>query len=515
MEEEAKKTGKRDPDSHNACPLAALNQEAHFFLSSRLPSRFRAFAVAFLPRRLEKNLTLFGKSIWCAVVAGSLIGCVDSPKHGDFGSIQKDVSARTGYAVQWRGVTAEDAAVDDSIRAMLSHPLSADEAVQIALLNNRTLQGTYEDLGIAQADLVQAGLLKNPVFSAGIRFPTRSPKRTYLDFSVEEDFIDVLFLPARSRLAGAQFDQAKARVIAAVIQLAADTRSAYFSYQAAQQMRELRQSVLQAQSASFDAARRLDAAGNITALSLLGETSQYDRARLELSTAEGELADARERLTDLMGLWGADTAWSAQGRLPELPATEVDPHGLESLAMRQRADLEAARQEVMAQARTLGFAQDVRFLTSLTVGPEAERETDGQWRIGPSLSLPVPIFDQGQATVARAVAVFRQSQQRYFALAVSIRSQVRAARSRMYNARDRVLFYRRDVLPVQQKLLEQTQLEYNGMLVGVFQLLQARREQIEAGGGYVTALHDYWIARTELERAVGGRLPVGVPATQP
>jgi cobalt-zinc-cadmium efflux system outer membrane protein len=398
---------------------------------------------------------------------------------------------------------------------MMRKPLSADEAVQIALLNNRMLQATYEDLGVAQADLVQAGLLKNPVFSAGVRFPFKSPKKTYLDLSVEEDFIDVFFVPARKKLATTAFDQAKSRVTSSVLQLAADTRTAYFAYQAAEQMRDLRKTVLEAQSASFDVAKRLHEAGNTTELNLLTEQSQYDQARLALAMSEAEVSDAREHLTELMGLWGADTAWTVDGRLPELPEAEVDPHGLEALAIRQRADLRAAQQDVLVQAETLGFTKDTRFLTSLNLGPEAEHETDGQWRLGPSLSLPVPIFDQGQATVARADALFRQSQQRYFAMAVSIRSQVRAARTRMYNARDRVEFYRRDVLPVQEKLVQQTQLQYNGMLLGVFQLLQVRREQIEAGSEYIDAMRDYWTARTDLERAVGGHLPLTVPATQP
>ncbi len=449
------------------------------------------------------------------VIAGLLGGCATVPKESEFTSIQKDISGRTGYVVQWRGTTAQDADVDASVHAMLAKPLNVDEAVQIALLNNRMLQASYEDLGVAQADLVQAGLLKNPVFSIGVRFPDRSPKRTYLDFSVEEDFIDVFLLPVRKRLATSAFDQTKARVTSAIILQASETRRAYYDYQAAEQDRELRQTVLEAQSASFDAARRLHDAGNTNELTLLGETSLYGQARVALAAAESEVADARERLNDLMGLWGNDTMWTAPGRLPELPAAEVDPHGLETLAIRQRADFVAARQDVLVQAQTLGFARDLRFLASLNVGPEAERETDGQWRIGPSLSFPVPIFDQGQATVARAAAVFRQSQQRYFAMAVSIRSQVRAARTRMFNARDQIEFYRREVLPVQQKLLQQTQLQYNGMFVGVFQLLQARRDQIQAGRDYIGTLHEYWIARAELEKAIGGRLPGAMASTQP
>jgi outer membrane protein, heavy metal efflux system len=442
-------------------------------------------------------------------------GCVPRKARNDFDSVKNEVAARTTFVVQWRSDNEQDAAADASIHAMLAKPMPADYAVQIALLNNRSLQATYEDLGIAQADLVQAGLLKNPIFSAGVRFPFTSPKKTYLDLSVEEDFIDLFFIPARKKLAATALDGAKAKVTAAVLQLAADTRSACLEYQTALQMRELRQTVLEAQSASLDATKRMFDAGNANELTMLHEQAQYDQARLSLAMAESDASDAREHLADLMGISEGETVWSVEGRLPELPDSDFDTSGLESVALDQRADLRAAQQEVLVQAQTLGFARDTRFLSSLNLGPEGERETDGQWRVGPSISLPVPIFDQGQATVARAVALFRQSQQRYLALAVSIRSQVRTARARMSNARQRVELYRLDVLPVQQKIVEQTQLQLNGMLVGVFQLLQAKREQIEAGSDYIKALHDYWIARTELERAIGGRLPVANLATQP
>jgi cobalt-zinc-cadmium efflux system outer membrane protein len=117
------------------------------------------------------------------------------------------------------------------------------------------------------------------------------------------------------------------------------------------------------------------------------------------------------------------------------------------------------------------------------------------------------LFDQGQAAIPRAAAIVRQSRQRYAALAAEIRSQVRAARLRMMNARNMAELYHDQVLPTQQRLLHETQLRYNGMLSGVFQLLQAKRDQIDAAVEYVQSLEAYWIARADLERAIGGRLP--------
>jgi cobalt-zinc-cadmium efflux system outer membrane protein len=433
-------------------------------------------------------------------------GCSTVPKDAGFSSVRQTVGERTGQIVQWRSDTADDAAADTAVRQMLAQPITADQAVQVALLNNRGLQATFEDLGIAQADLVQAGLLRNPVFNLSVRIPDRRPAKTYIDFAVAEDFLDIFLIPARKRIAEAQFEQAKFHVTYEVLTLAIQTRTAYYQYQAAQQVLELRRTAAEAAAASLDAARQLHDAGNMTPVDYLSEEFQRARAQADLTSSEGETDETRERLNQLMGVWGSELAWSAPPRLAELPGNDPAEDGLEELAVSQRLDLSAAKQQELSEASALGLTEKTRFLSGAEIGPEAERETDGQWRIGPTILVPVPLFDQGQAAVARAFAQLRQSHRRYQELAADIRSQVRMSTQRLHNARLRVEYYRDHVLPIQQKLVHQTQLEYNAMLAGVFRLLQARRDQIEAGREYVTALRDYWVATAELEQAIGGRL---------
>ena len=455
------------------------------------------------------------RPILSIAMAVLLAGCAFPPPDGGFTQVQALTAERTGgKRVQWDRGTADDRAVDAAVRDVLARPLTADAAVQAALLNNRKLQATFEDLGIAQADLVQAGLLRNPVLDLSLRVPTAAPFKTYLNFAVAENFLDVFLIPARTKIAAAQLEQVKARVANEVLELAAQTAAAFYAWQGAEQRVELRQSIADASAASLDAAGRLRQAGNMSELAYLSERAQADRAKADLATAQADAADARERLNALMGA-DDQVNWTAPSRLPDLPKDEVRIDGLEPLAIRQRQDLAAARGEVQTQARVYGLTVDSRFLSSADLGVDAERETDGQWRIGPSLVLPVPLFDQGQGSIPRAAAVLRQSRDRYAALAIDIRSQVRAARTRMLNARAAAQFYQAEVLPTQQRLLEQTQLQYNGMLVGVFQLLQAKRDEIDAAVQYVMALQNYWTARAELERAIGGRLPAESPASLP
>jgi cobalt-zinc-cadmium efflux system outer membrane protein len=215
-----------------------------------------------------------------------------------------------------------------------------------------------------------------------------------------------------------------------------------------------------------------------------------------------------------MGLWGDQTQWAAISHLPEIPTGEFSTPNLESQALQDRPDLVAARQGVIIQARTLGITADYRFFQQIDVGPEFERETDNQWRIGPTVSVPIPLFDQGQAKIARAEAMLRQSEHHYQAMTIDIRSEVRSAAARLSHARAKALLYRDEMLPVEQNLFHQTQLQYNGMYTGVFQLLQTRRDQIQSTLQYIDSLRDYWTARVDLERAVGGRLPVNA-TTQP
>ncbi len=216
----------------------------------------------------------------------------------------------------------------------------------------------------------------------------------------------------------------------------------------------------------------------------------------------------------LMGVWGPDTNWKIAARLADLPGAEVAPNGLESLAVAQRADLGAARQEVEIAAQGLGLTRFAAF-SDINVGVHLQKDPDRSLTVGPAIDIPLPIFNQGQPAVAAAQARFRQSRFRYTALAVEIRGQVRRKRDSMIAARERAGYYGTVIVPLRHQIVRQTQLHYNAMLVGVFELLQAKRAEIEAGHDYVMALQDYWVARAELEQAVGGTLPTGVPSTRP
>ncbi len=421
--------------------------------------------------------------------------------------MQQTVSARIAQRVEWNQNSEDDRRAAQGVHELLRHELTPDSAVQVALLNNPRLEASYEDLGIAQADLVEAGLLKNPIFGAEVRFPKYHALP--FDLDVMQEFASLLTLPLRKRVAQASFEAAKNRITGEVLSTAADVRAAFYRAQGAQQIVDMRETIVQATGASFEAARQLHDAGNTSDLAFAQEQAIHEQSKVELAKAQREALDAREDLSALMGVWGNDVKWTIAPKLPNLPQEEIDAAKLESLALAQRADLAAAKKEIDVMAQQLGLTRQVGPFGDVKAGAHLEKESEGPLTIGPAIELPLPIFNQGQPALAAASARLRQSERRYQALAIDIRSQVRRARYRMLAARDLATHYQRVILPLRHQIVEQSQLQFNGMLLGVFQLLQAKQAEIDAGREYVQALQDYWLARCELEKAIGGRIGEG------
>jgi cobalt-zinc-cadmium efflux system outer membrane protein len=445
-----------------------------------------------------------------------LSGCATVQPKGGFTEVRGLIAERLDRDVQWDQGTPEDARVRETVGRLLQNDLAVDAAVQIALLNNPTLQATYEDLGVAQADLVEAGLLKNPVFSGFTRIPhSGPPSQTNLEFDVSQEFINVLFLPARKRIAATNFEAKKLRVTNAVLELAARVRAAYYGLEAAQNLTEVLSTNAEASAASAELAGRMHEAGNLNDLDLAREKALATQLALEVERSRGDIVIAREALTRLMGLSGEEGSWTVPTALPPLPAREPSLDDLARTALTTRPDLAAARQEVDALRQGLGLTRLTRWFPFLDLGIDNERDTDGQWVTGPIVSLQLPIFNQGQADVARLEAELRRSEKGLVAIGVSARSEIREARERVMLARRLVEGYRSTLVPLRQQVVSRAMEHQNYMLIGVFDVLAAKRDEIDTYRSYVGAVRDYWVARSDLERALGTRLPAQAASSAP
>jgi len=447
------------------------------------------------------------KPVAIALFSVVLSGCAQIVKDAGFPEVQSVVSERLGQNLHWDQGRPEDEAARGKVRELLAQELSADAAVQIALLNNPSLQATYEELGIAQAELVQAGLLRNPIFEARARFPDRPPSAANIELGIVQDFLDVLMLPARKRLGEAQFQETQLRISNEVFALTGEVRSAYYSLVAAQQTTAVMREVAEVAQVAYDLAKKFHEAGNIDDLSLANEQALYEQARLELAKSEAEVRRNREQVNILMGLWGTDIDCRTPERLPELPSEDTGLDHLESLAIAQRLDLAAAGKQVETLAQALGITRDWRYLATAEIGVNSERDTDRQIVTGPTLSLEVPLFDRREAKIARGEASLRQAEKRLRALAIKIRSEVRGTRDRMLTARNLIGHYQSTLVPLRERIVELSQEQYNYMLIGAADVLLAKQNAITGYRDYVAAYREYWTARSDLEAAVGGRLP--------
>ena len=446
----------------------------------------------------RNHLSLYGLSLSVLLM---FTGCTTVSRQESFLGIKGLVRDRTGKDVIWNTNAEEDREVSKLIGTKLRGQLSLADCIQIALLSNPKLQSKYEDLGVAQAELVQAGLLKNPLLDLSRRFPGQAA-----EVDLIQDFLQIFFIPLKRQLSEAMLETAKMEVAHAVVSEVSEVKDAYFHLQAELQVLEMRRSIVVTSEGAYVAAKELKRAGNSANLELQNEAAMLARAKLDLAEVEASIIESREKLNVLMGAWGENTSWTIAARLPELPRNEIDGKGLEALAVSRRLDLIAAKKRIDSVTIEFGLSRYLTILPEISVGGHFEREPEGGSTTGPSLAIPLPIFDWGRAASLRGAAELRRALRDYEALAIQVRSDVRSAYGRMISARNRAEYFFREVLPVQKRVLQETQLLYNGMYVGVFHLLQAKQAQINSGRDYIDSVMDYWLARTELENAIGGAI---------
>ena len=431
---------------------------------------------------------------------------IASAKDQPFSPVEKTVQERTRRSVRWeQDVAAREESLAE-VRALLKKPLNVSGAVQVALLNNRELQAVFEEVGLSFADVRGARMLANPEANLDIKFPDRAPTGPLYEWAVAQNFLDLLMIPLRSRVAREKLAAAQLRVADEVVKLVAEVKAATYQLQADEALLGRLRMAHEAQAASLEFLQKIHAAGNTTDLKLAQEQAAYSQSRLDVAMAEAEGRGHREKLNRLLGLWGRDTGWKLGGELPDVPASEPSVRGLETLAVANRLDLAAARSGLESEVKALGLEKQFRFIGALDFGIAGEHDPDGANLTGPSVRLELPIFNQGQARIARGEAQLRMAQRKFEQLAIDLRSEVRELRDRMLSKRDMAQFYRDDLRPMRQRILALTLLNYNAMLTGAFDLFIAKREELEAERGWIAARRDYWMTRAELERAVGGDL---------
>ncbi|HET8882930.1 MAG TPA: TolC family protein [Solimonas sp.] len=440
-----------------------------------------------------------------ATLCASLLaaGCSSLPADLGRADVARELSSR--------GLTMPDATARDDVRAWLAVPLSLDRAIQIALLRNPQLRAETARLGFAAADVYEAGRLANPLLSATWLAAGDEP-HAQLTLGIAVNFTDLLFVRARATIADTQFEHARLVVGNAALDLATDVEKAYRRVAAAERQRQLQATLMQAAQTSATFAQRYFAAGNLKRRELALEQAAATQAALDADRAQLAVELARSDFSRVLGLAIDERRWTLAEPLAAPPAQEDAPATLVTLALDNRLDLAAARRHADAVAQRYGLHRKTQWLDGATIGAEREREYDGGAHGGASFGLALPLFDWGRGRRARGEAELRIAEAGIDARRLDVIRDVDAATARVTEARQRVERYRTQLIPAREQVVEQTQRELHYMLVDIFELLAARRQADLAYGGYLDALRDYWLARADLARAIGRRLP-GTPDT--
>jgi outer membrane protein TolC len=438
------------------------------------------------------------------VLVLTLTGCASFSPDGGFGAVEKAAAERLGTPAQlaWARQPEDLDRIDRRVDELLGKPLSMDAAVQVALLNNRGLQAAYAELGITEAEVVQAGRLPNPGVSFG---RTTQGDEIELERGLHLNLARLIAMPLVQRVQARRLDQVRTSVALQVLSLAADTRKAWVLAVAAEESVRYSRQVMQAAEAGAELARRMAQVGNFNKLQQAREQGFYADAALNLARAEQQQRSTRERLTRLLGLWGMQTAFKLPERLPDLPTQPRDLPDIERTALAQRLDVAAARSGAEATARNLGLTRATRFVNVLELGLVRNRSNEAPAQKGWEISLELPLFDWGGARVARAESIYMQALHRAAETAVNARSEVREAYGAYRSAWDIAKHQREEIVPLKARISEENLLRYNGMLIGVFELLADARSQIASVNGAIDALRDFWIAQADLDMALVGK----------
>ena len=441
------------------------------------------------------------KPIIVAVLFGLLAGCTSIPD--DLGKSDVDTLLNN------RGVqTPEDSQIDSKeyLDSLSSKALTADTAVRIALANNPKLKTTYAELGIAAADVYEAGRIHNPIFHYSNLDSDESGESNLETFGLVTSFTSLITLPSRKRYAEGEFERVKELIAADVLEIVTETENAYYDYVAAEQMALVQSQIAKAGYLSFELAKRYDKAGNLSPREFLEEQITASETKLESLDASAEAYEKRSELINLLG-FSLERDLDVFTQLPVPVSKEDDLDKLIELARNSRLDYSAAHKNADLLANKLGVTNWTRWLGELEIGIEHEQETDGAELTGPVFEWEVPIFSQNRDAKLRANSELQIAIADVKRLDIEVENDVRLAHAAILNARKRINEYEKGLLPARIDNVARAQEEENFMLIGTFELLEVKREEYEAYLGYLGAVKDYWHGRVELSRAVGNTLP--------
>ncbi|MBV8633445.1 MAG: TolC family protein [Burkholderiaceae bacterium] len=439
------------------------------------------------------------KPLALALVVAAVFGGCASTTNSD-GNLAQLIEQRTGTRPPVATDTAARTTLKKDMASLAAQALTADTAVHIALLNNPSILARYDEAGIAAADLEQAGRLPNPEFSFK---RTHGEGQIFIERGLTINLLDLLTLPLALRMERRRYEATRLDIAQAAVSLTAQVRSAYVEAVAARQAAHYMEDAAAAAEASRELAQHMAEAGNWSRLDAARQEA-FDAATSNDAARAANLAQvAAQRLARLLGT-DDGAALILPDTLPPLPERVSEAPVSIDAAVKARLDVQAAQQRTEWQAQDLGLTRATRFIDVLNLGAVENRNEGAPRAPGYEINIGIPLFDWGEAKSRRAEALYLQSADRLAATVQDAASEIRIAQANRLQAYELARRYRDDIMPRRKRIADETLLRYNGMLIGVFELLNDARAQIADTRAAIDALKDYWIAEAALQSACGG-----------
>lgn len=467
-----------------------------------------------------QNLHRGAAALLVLVVPTTMGGCARFSPDAGMLVVEAAASTELGKDVVKIRDEADAVAVAARVRALLAKPLTVASSAQIALINNRALQAAFNELGVSEAQMIEASLPTSPTLS----FQRIVGSGFEIERQIVQNVLALLTLPRRREIAEARFKQAQVRAVEITLRVAMEAGRAYYRAVAGNEtLRYLEESRLSAEAVS-DLAKQLGETGAMSKLDQAREHVFYADVNGQVAMARLRQRSERERLIRALGLWGRDTHIRLPDKLASLPNKPRTISWVEREAVSRRVDLIIARMELDILARELGLTRKTRFINTLEVAgiTKAEKdinpetgEVDKIKRAGFELEVQIPIYDFGEARVRRAEQTYMRAVNRLLERAVNVRSEAREAYQNYRGAYDIARHFEREVLPLRNIISDETMLNYNAMIRDLFALLGEARARIAANSQAIEARRDFWLASVELHAALVGGRGAGEPGAMP
>lgn len=441
------------------------------------------------------------------LAATVLTGCASVAIDQNFAEVERFAREQAGSEVRWLRSDAEREAMRGEVDRLLTQPLAIDDAVRIALGYSPAFQSLLADAAVASADATGSARIGNPVFTFERLFRSGAEGRE-LDIgrSLGISLFDLLFLPARLEQAEFRQQQTRLQSSIALLSTVTEVRQAWVDAVAARQVARYREDMATAAGTAAELARRMQATGNFSRLQRAREQSLTAEETANLIRARQNATAARETLIQRLGLAPSQAqALRLPDQLPALPEAPMDEATAGAALLENRLDVRIARTDLERTAKSLGLTRVTSVVNGLHVAGVRNSETGESSQRGFEIELPLPLFDFGDAARAGSEARYLAAFNRTLEVASNASSQVRVAYDGYRSAHDLARHYRNEVVPLRQNITEESVLQYNGMLIGVFELLAAARAQSASVVQAIEAERDFWRAEAALKASLLGQ----------